>query len=653
MQLAYDQGDLVSVTDPLGNIATRFTDAVGRVVAVTSPLGQRTRYAYDALSQVTAITDAVAGLTQLSYDGNSNLTGVTDARSNTTSYAYNSMDRITSRTDPLTRVESYEYDNNGNPTSFTDRKSQASSTTYDRLNRRTLVTYADSSTTSLTWDAGNRLTQIVDSIAGTITRTYDGLDRLTSEMTPNGTVSYTYDNANRRATMTVAGQPTVSYAYDNANRLTGVTQNTAVVGFTYDNANRRTLLTLPNGTSTEYAYDAASRLTALTYKTGATTLGTLTYAYDAGGTRTAVAGAWARTGQPAAVASATYNAANHQVTFGGQTLTYDLNGNLTSDGTNTYSWNARNQLIAITGPTPATFVYDGAGRRRTKTVGGVPTSFLHDGLNPVQEQSGLLTVNLLTGLRIDEVFVRSDVIGAETFFADALGSAVALTSPTGTVQAAYTYEAFGGTTVAGLTFNSYDYTGREADGTGLKYYRARYLHPGLQRFISEDPIGFGAGDLNLYAYVRNDPLRFTDPLGLFNLLIGGGGSLVGGTGVEGSGGFYLNLGGGSQSLDAGAFGSVGIGIGVNVSADVFGGFVLGGVDNISGITGNLNIGVGNLSLGLLYGSRGFVGLTIGAGPSALSLSGSATGVVTGTCSLFTLIKAFSCGPPPPRTKSSR
>jgi RHS repeat-associated protein len=58
------------------------------------------------------------------------------------------------------------------------------------------------------------------------------------------------------------------------------------------------------------------------------------------------------------------------------------------------------------------------------------------------------------------------------------------------------------------------FTGREEDGTALNYYRARYYHPGLQRFISEDPIGFAGGDTNLYAYVANNPLLFVDPFGL-------------------------------------------------------------------------------------------------------------------------------------------
>ncbi len=55
--------------------------------------------------------------------------------------------------------------------------------------------------------------------------------------------------------------------------------------------------------------------------------------------------------------------------------------------------------------------------------------------------------------------------------------------------------------------NSYKFTGREKDGDRAETRtRARYYHPRLQRFISEDPIGFRGGDFNLYAYVRNTPL---------------------------------------------------------------------------------------------------------------------------------------------------
>ena len=432
-----------------------------------------------------------------------------------TSYAYSTMDRVTTRTDPLLHPETYTYDNNGNPTQGTDRKSQVTSRTYDALDRLSAVTYQDGSTTTYTWDAGNRPTQLVDSLSGNITRTYDLLDRLTEEGTPEGTVSYTYDTAGRRASMTALGQPQVAYTYDNADRLTQITQGTSTVGFTYDNANRRTSLTLPNGVVTEYSYDAASRLTGLTYKNGPTVLGTLTYAYDAAGNRTTLGGTWAATGIPQPVSSATYNAGNQQLTFGGQTLSYDANGNLTSDGVNTYTWDTRNRLVALDGTsTTATFSYDALGRRQSTIVNGTTTQFLFDGLNPVQEIGVGTTATLLTGLGIDEYLTRTDQAGTRSLLTDALGSTVALTDATGTVQTLYTYEPFGTATATGSDANPFQFTGRENDGTELYYYRARYYHPWLQRFVSEDPIGFLAGDSNAYAYAGNRPASYRDSLGL-------------------------------------------------------------------------------------------------------------------------------------------
>jgi RHS repeat-associated protein len=181
-----------------------------------------------------------------------------------------------------------------------------------------------------------------------------------------------------------------------------------------------------------------------------------------------------------------------------------------------YTWNARNQLASLTGPVSGSFAYDGVGRRRSKTIGGTTTQFLYDGVNPVQELStGTPTANLLTGLGTDEYFSRTDGAGARSYLADALGSTVALADGSGTVQTDYSYGPFGTTTTSGAsTNNSIAFTGREADGTGLHYYRARYLHAESQRFVSEDPLGLCAADMNLYSYVRNGPTMYKDPLGL-------------------------------------------------------------------------------------------------------------------------------------------
>ena len=514
-QFGYDSGDLATITDPLGRTSSQFIDAVGRLVRTTNAVGQTTTHEYDVLNAPTKTIDALSGQTTFTYDANRNLLTLTDAQSQTTTYTYNNMDRMVTRTDPLTRGESYVYDANGNLQQGTDRKNQVTAYAYDGLNRLTTATYHDSSTTTHAYDAGDRLTQAVDSIAGTITRTWDLLDRLTQEATPEGSVSYTYDAADRRATMTVAGQPQVSYGYDNADRLTSITQSSSTVGFTHDDADRRTVLTLPNGVTVEYGYDAASQVTGLTYKLGANTLGTLTYTYDQAGNRMSVGGSWARTGLPTALASATYDAANQIATWGGTSFTYDTNGNLTSDGSKTYTWNARNQLSGLSGGVSASFQYDGLERRRAKTVSGATTGFLYDGLNTVQELSGgSPAANILPGLGVDEWVTRTDSAGTRHFLTDILGSTVALADGSGAVQTEYTYEPFGKTTASGTSsVNGFQFTGREIDGTGLSYYRARYYDPERQRFASEDPIGFDGG-LNVYAYVGNAATMYVDPLGL-------------------------------------------------------------------------------------------------------------------------------------------
>jgi RHS repeat-associated protein len=220
---------------------------------------------------------------------------------------------------------------------------------------------------------------------------------------------------------------------------------------------------------------------------------------------------------PANVTGTTsYNADNEQSKFNGTSLSYDSNGNLTGDGTYTYTWDARNHLTQITQrrTTVGSFVYDGFGRRMSKTISGTTTQFLYDGLNPVQElnSSNGVVANLLTGLKIDEYFARTDT-ATSTFLADALGSTVGLVGSGGSIATNYTYQPFGATTVGGsVNGNSYEFTGRENDGTGLYFHRARYYSGTYQRFIGQDPIGF-AGGVNLYAYTLNNPSSWIDPYG--------------------------------------------------------------------------------------------------------------------------------------------
>jgi RHS repeat-associated protein len=97
---------------------------------------------------------------------------------------------------------------------------------------------------------------------------------------------------------------------------------------------------------------------------------------------------------------------------------------------------------------------------------------------------------------------------------DALGNVIAETGSAQSVTTSFAYEPYGKATQTGTNSgNSQQYTGRENDGTGLYYYRARYFSPMAQHFISEDPIGYSGG-ANTYAYTGGDPIAGKDPSGL-------------------------------------------------------------------------------------------------------------------------------------------
>jgi RHS repeat-associated protein len=186
---------------------------------------------------------------------------------------------------------------------------------------------------------------------------------------------------------------------------------------------------------------------------------------------------------------------------------------VTSDGTRTYTWNARGELTGVSGNgTTAGFTYATDGRRTGRTVNGIATTYLYDGPNPLQEKADGAVTATMTSAGTDGFQLRESGGATRRYLVDALGSTLGLVDGSGT-GAAYSYEPFGATTVTGDDGgNPYRFTGREDDGTGLYFYRERYYSPTLQRFLSEDPIGF-AGGLNLHAYVANQPTVLTDPTG--------------------------------------------------------------------------------------------------------------------------------------------
>jgi RHS repeat-associated protein len=502
----------MEVRDPLNRFAKYTYDASGNVTSVIDPRGKTTQFTYDPVNQVSQITDAINGVTGFTYDPNGNLLTLTDAKNQTTTYTYDTMDRLATRKDALNRTESYQYDLASNLTRFTDRKNQITNFQYDPLDRRTLTSYADGTSVTAAYDAVGNVTKLTDSATGAIDWTYDVLDRVTQEVTPQGIVSYTYDAISRRLTMRANAQQPVTYGYDANSQLSQVAQGTLTATLTHDSLGRRTQLQRSNGVTTTYNYDPASRLSGITHAKGTATLEQLTHGFDPADNKTQATQLIQNgTALPPAVTAA-YNAVNAQTQFAIATLGYDNNGNLTNDGTNTYTWDVRDRLIGISGGTTATFSYDALDRRIAKTINAATSTFQYDGADVVME-SGASNASYLSTLNIDEPIVRQISTGNEYYHTDDLGSTVALSNDAGTVTTTYIYGPFGAATVTGPSTNPFQFTGRENDGNGLYYYRARYYSPSHSRFLSEDPLEFDAGDPNLYAYVFNSPTNFVDPTG--------------------------------------------------------------------------------------------------------------------------------------------
>jgi RHS repeat-associated protein len=220
--------------------------------------------------------------------------------------------------------------------------------------------------------------------------------------------------------------------------------------------------------------------------------------------------------QPPNIRTNTYEI---NVSGGGTTYTYDLNGNLTGDGTKTYEWDAENRLVRVLqGATElARFVYDGDGRRTQKIANGVTRTYVYDGEDIIEERVAPgQTIRHVLGLAIDQHLASHDGANVSYYLTDHLGSAAQVTNGAGTVTLAREYDPWGNL-LAGASASGWAFTGREWDHEiGLYYYRARYYDPAVGHFISEDPIGVRGG-LNLYRYVGNDPLNFFDPLGLAGL----------------------------------------------------------------------------------------------------------------------------------------
>ncbi len=208
--------------------------------------------------------------------------------------------------------------------------------------------------------------------------------------------------------------------------------------------------------------------------------------------------------------------------FAGGTFVYDANGNLIKDNDKTYEYNQANKLVRVrqgvsgTGPVLAEYFYDFNGQRVKKIENGVTTYYIgkhYEEEYTAGAQSGKANYYFANGQRI----AKKDGAGKLSFFhADHLGGTNAVSDPNGNLVERTKYYPFGDIRQGGEK-DRYSFTGKEKDkATDFYYFEARYYNPGYRHFTQADvivPNAYDPQSLNRYAYVMNNPVKYTDPSG--------------------------------------------------------------------------------------------------------------------------------------------
>jgi RHS repeat-associated protein len=542
-----------TVDGEVQNLVTAYQyDTMGRQTARVLPLGQRETFSYNAAGErsgqihfnghsINASFDALGRIETLTlpegqrnfeYSASGQIARIDD-HGQIYGYTYDERDRLIQAVDPYGRSIDYAYDANGNRVALGTQRQQ--------------ISYA--------FDPLNRLSEVSAIIDGSAPQT----------------TTYQYDVNGNRAGQTHPNGTTVDYSFDIRNRLktlihragTGATAAVLLsLSYTVDASGLRTQIaeTRPGTTSaitrtTNYAYDQVKRLTREVVTGSGSQARSSTWIYDSVGNRLRETSS----GTISRLQQYTYDA-NDRLTAETGTqpaqYSYDPAGNMLEKRNGatvlaSYQWDSEDRLQSATlnpgaSQTHTSYAYDPNGIRRASEVDDGSshsrTEYLIDpnqAYAQVLEEWGAATTPAqpFGALEAQALYLHGDDLISQTrlhaeltsthvYHYDGLGTTRALSDETGAITDRYTYTAFGTVDPAGTsgnnshaTENPYQYTGEQLDEElGWYYLRARYMDPGVGRFVGMDPFRGVANDprsLHKYSYVLASPPNGVDPTGLY------------------------------------------------------------------------------------------------------------------------------------------
>ena len=564
------------VTDRCGNSTSYTYDTAGRTTSVTAPTGAKVNYTYNSYDDLTGITRGDAQSYTMAYDAHRNLTGVNVGSQNLVTYNYKAgTERLKTMTYANGAVQSLTYDRYGNVIGEKWTKSGVTEAEYRYF-------YDASNQLVKTLDITNKkmynINRVGENVASTEEYNVSSISSgyIASGLTLVGTMYYSFDSKGkqfRKKYVDASGNeqkyvfeyqdeqnvavqlPTGAVSHAKSDHLGRKVFDELQLGkgfmnrkFTYHEgvataahinndkmvSNPETTLVkqiaFADGRTIQYEYDKEERITKvidsvdgtyeytydelgqlLTEKKNGTTVNTMTYdGYGNIKTKNGI--------------TYSYNSAwkDKLVSYNGQSITYDANGNPTTYLGKTLVWEKGRQLKSYGS---YTYKYNNEGIRISKTISGVEHKYVLDGTNIVKETWGSNTLIPLYDLDGTVCGIKYNGT-AYYFYKNLQGDIIAITNSAGTVVARYTYDAWGKCTITSdtsgvsiATINPFRYRGYYYDTeSGMYYLQSRYYDPAVGRFINADDsriinMFYGITIVNIYTYCENNPVKNIDPTG--------------------------------------------------------------------------------------------------------------------------------------------